>query len=363
MRIAIVVEALPPEGGGGERVAWIHARELGKRHEVAVLTLGASERYETATVDDIAVHRLPRRTRKLLAYATVDRPLLDRCIARFDPDVIHCHMPNVLAACLAKRGRLLVATLHDGVPETERRRLKPGPRYAEARFKLLRRLNLAKADAVTCVSRASLAATRALHPRHAAKLRLIENPIDERFFGPVAREDSGYVLNFGRQIALKSAALLEAARAMPRTRFVFVGAGEMVRDHGLPNVRFVGFSADVERYIDGAAVCAFPSRSENFPLAGLEAMARGKAVVAARRGFGEYIEHGRTGILLDSLEPEAIRAALEPLLADGARRAALGREARLAAERYRPAEIVPRYERLYDDALAARAPALSTAEG
>src|SRR5690606_5908549 len=163
MRIAIVVERLPPQGGGGEQVAWLHATELAQRHDVAVVTFG--ERYEEARADGVDVVRLPRRAHGLLAYATADRAPLNRCLDRFSPDIVHCHMPNVLAACLAKRDRLLVATLHDGVPETERRTLKRTTPIAELKFKALRRLNLARADAVTCVSRFSLELTRSLHPR------------------------------------------------------------------------------------------------------------------------------------------------------------------------------------------------------
>src|SRR5690606_1298392 len=218
---------------------------------------------------------------------------------------------------------------------------------AELKFKALRRLNLRRADAVTCVSRFSLELTRSLYPQHAAKLSLVPNPIAERFFAPPAELDQGYVLNFGRQIALKMASLLHVARDMPRTRFVFVGRGDMVKEHGLPNVEFVGFSSAVQRYIDEAAVCVFPSLSENMPLVGLEAMARGKPVLATRRGFAEYVRHLENGVLLDSTEPGALRAALEPLLADAPLRAALGREARRTAERFRPAPIVAQYERLY----------------
>jgi hypothetical protein len=38
VRLAIVVEAISPYCGGGERVAWIHALDMAKEHEVAVIT-------------------------------------------------------------------------------------------------------------------------------------------------------------------------------------------------------------------------------------------------------------------------------------------------------------------------------------
>jgi glycosyltransferase involved in cell wall biosynthesis len=158
-------------------------------------------------------------------------------------------------------------------------------------------------------------------------------------------------LNFGRQIALKMGVLIDVARLMPETRFVFVGTGDMVGDYGLPNIEFVGFSDAVETYIDGSSVCVFPSGSENFPLVGLEAMARGKTVIATKRGFSEYIDHGRNGYLLDSSEPEDIARSLSEVLSDGDLRRQLGDRARVTAEQYRPDAIVSQYEQLYEKLL------------
>ncbi|MGI9233998.1 MAG: glycosyltransferase, partial [Woeseiaceae bacterium] len=111
MKIAIVVEAIPPHCGGGEQVAWIHAVELAKNYEVAVVTLG--ETYSETTQDNVRVYCLPRQKRNLFAYLTTHRALLNRCIDRIAPTVIHCHMPNELAVCLKSQGRLMVSTIHD----------------------------------------------------------------------------------------------------------------------------------------------------------------------------------------------------------------------------------------------------------
>ena len=72
-KIAIVVEAVPPHCGGGEQVAWIHAVELAKNYEVAVVTLG--ETYSEATRDNVQVYSLPRQKRNLFAYLTTHRAL------------------------------------------------------------------------------------------------------------------------------------------------------------------------------------------------------------------------------------------------------------------------------------------------
>jgi glycosyltransferase involved in cell wall biosynthesis len=187
----------------------------------------------------------------------------------------------------------------------------------------------------------------ALYPSYAHKMSVIQNPVSENYFAPLESMDDGYILNFGRQIPLKMAAMLDAARDMPGTRFVFVGTGEMVREHGLTNVDFVGFSAEVIRYIDRAAACVFPSKSENFPLVGLEAMARGKPVIATKRGFSEYIIHMKNGYLLESADASAVTEAISNVIGNPKLAAALGREGRRTAEEFRPAKIISQYEELY----------------
>ncbi|MCG8371494.1 MAG: glycosyltransferase family 4 protein [Proteobacteria bacterium] len=347
-RIAIVVEAIPPHCGGAEQVAWIQATHMARRFDVSVVTLGESD--SVAEVDGVVVHTLPKRRRNLLAYLTGDRAKLNGRIADIAPDVIHCHMPNELALCLDAGNSLLVMTIHDGVPENEQLalRTKSLPRWL--RFKAIRRANIRKSARVTCVSQHNRQTMQGLYPGHAHKMSSIPNPIYDRFFSEPRASDRGYVLNFGRQIPLKVEPLLETARIMPDTRFVFVGTGPSVRDHGLTNVEFAGFSAAVEEHIDGASACVFPSMSENFPLVGLEAMARGKPVVATRRGFSEYIEDGENGLLLNSTDPAEIREAIGRVLGDGSLRARISRNARATAEDYRADRIVDRYIELYRSA-------------
>lgn len=344
-----MVEAIPPHCGGGEQVAWIHAVELAKRYDVAVVTLG--ETHSETTRDNVRVYCLPRRKRNLFAYLTTHRTLLNQCIDRIAPNVIHCHMPNELAACLSPKDRLMVSTIHDGVPENEQLKLRFTSKRDWLRFKVIRRINVKKSDLITCVSRHNRDTMRALYPKSATKFSFIPNPIYDRFFGPTTNGDEGYVLNFGRQIALKMAPLLEVAKNMPDTHFVFVGTGDMVKDYGLANVRFVGFSAAVEEYIDRAALCVFPSLSENFPLVGLEAMARGKAVIATQRGFSEYIDHLKNGYLLNSTEPHDIGEAIKTLMSNSELRSRIASNARATAEDYRPGRVIHQYVQLYEEAL------------
>jgi glycosyltransferase involved in cell wall biosynthesis len=348
VRIVIVIEAIPPYCGGAEHVAWIHATQMALDHEVSVVTFAKERRTEQR--EGVAVHFMPATRHKLASYLSTHRSLLNDCIDSFAPDIIHCHMPNVLSACISPRKRPFVSTIHDGVPENELQMSRLG----WLRFKVLRRLNIHNSNVVTCVSQHNRDIMRTIYSSCADKFVFIPNPVNERFLKPVADRDEGYVLNFGRQIALKMGVLIDVARLMPDTRFVFVGTGDMVGDYGLTNIEFVGFSDAVETYIDGSSVCVFPSGSENFPLVGLEAMARGKAVVATKRGFSEYIDHGRNGYLLDSSDPEDVARSLSEVLANEGLKRRLGESARITAEQYRPDAIVSQYERLYEKLLTQR---------
>lgn len=349
MRVVVVVESIPPYCGGGEQVAWIQAVEMAKTHDVTVLTFG--DREDGFTREGVAVHVLPAAHRRLLYYSTAGRSVLNSIVLALNPDVVHHHMPNVLSTCISKGDWLTVSTIHDGTPENELVKLGVATRAQFIKFKALRWLNVRKADVVTCVSRFSRDLMRGLYPGRRDKFVFIPNPIYERFFAPASPPDGDYVLNVGRQIDLKMGVLLDVARMMPAVDFWFVGTGPMVDTVDLPNVRFCGFSEHVETYIDGAAVCVFPSKSENFPLVGLEAMARGKAVIAAQRGFGEYLIHGENGYLLDATDGETVMRALREVLGNAELRHRLAVGGRLTAERYRPSAIVSMYMRLYEEAL------------
>lgn len=348
MKIVIVIEAIPPYCGGAEQVAWIHATQMAVDHEVAVVTFAEERRTELR--EGVTVHFIPATKHKLASYLTTHHSLLNDCIDSFAPDIVHCHMPNILSVCISPRNRPFVTTIHDGVPENELQMSK----LEWLKFKGLRRLNIRKSDVVTCVSQHNRDTMRMLYSSCADKFIFIPNPVNERFLKPVEDRDEGYVLNFGRQIALKMGVLIDVARLMPETRFVFVGTGDMVGDYGLPNIEFVGFSDAVETYIDGSTVCVFPSGSENFPLVGLEAMARGKAVIATERGFSEYIDHGRNGYLLDSSDPEDVAQSLSEVLTNGDLRRRLREGARITAEQYHPGAIVSQYEQLYERLLTQR---------
>jgi glycosyltransferase involved in cell wall biosynthesis len=112
-----------------------------------------------------------------------------------------------------------------------------------------------------------------------------------------------------------------------------------------------------ERY-RRAAVVVCPSRSEGFGVVCAEAMAHGKPVVAAAvGGLKELVSHGRTGLLVEPGNPQALRAAIDLLLADEALRRRLGRAARAeVAERFAWENVTAATVIAYRDAIGRAAP-------
>jgi glycosyltransferase involved in cell wall biosynthesis len=80
---------------------------------------------------------------------------------------------------------------------------------------------------------------------------------------------------------------------------------------------------------DEAAVVVCPSRREGFGVVCAEAMAHGRPVVAtAVGGLLDLVADGETGLLVPPRDPQALRTALERLLANDDLRAQLGAAAR-----------------------------------
>jgi len=125
-----------------------------------------------------------------------------------------------------------------------------------------------------------------------------------------------YILFAGRLTTEKGIwLLLEIARALPEIKFKIAGAGPeeksfklQVSSCKLKNVELLGFveKSELQQLITGARLVVVPSIwYELSPLAVLEAMAAGKAVMANNLGSMPYlIDDGKTGVLVSVVNME-----------------------------------------------------------
>ena len=122
---------------------------------------------------------------------------------------------------------------------------------------------------------------------------------------------------------------------------------------------------DYDEQFRRAAVVVVPLKAHSERSAGqqtyLNAMVLGKAVIVTDAlGVREYVEHGRTGLVVPPADPAALRTALDWALdpANQSEVRALGRRAREAAlERFGPERYAERLLQVLDLALERHTPA------
>jgi L-malate glycosyltransferase len=281
-------------------------------------------------------------------------------------DVLHVHyaVPHATAAILARsmlppeQHPRVVTTLHGTDTTLLGRDAGYGPAIRHA---------LSCSDAVTAVS--------AYLEHETQELLGITRPIDviHNFFAPhpprrardeVRRElgvrDEVLVLHCSNLRPVKRIDLLleTAARIRPRDSFkLVILAGEEfapfandVYRLGLEGrVIVVERVHDIEDYLQAADLGLITSEMESFCLSILEAMCFACPSVATKvGGIPEVIENDATGILVPFGDTAALAHAVESLIKEPARRAALGRAAQVRArDLFSAGVIVPRYEALY----------------
>jgi len=190
---------------------------------------------------------------------------------------------------------------------------------------------------------------------------------------PFAERQPGIVMvaRFSRQkdhaSLLRALALLRARGLGPPLllagggkRSALLQAERLCRQLGLQDqVRFLGSCSDVPGLLMAHQVCVLSTHYEGMPLALIEGMAAGCAVVAsAVTGVEEVIVHQRNGLLVPEADPGALADALQQLLARPDHAAALARQARAdAVAHYGLPQMRARYEALFARLLQPAAPA------
>jgi glycosyltransferase involved in cell wall biosynthesis len=133
------------------------------------------------------------------------------------------------------------------------------------------------------------------------------------------------------------------SQACPQCVLLVIGDGPergaceaLARELGLTRqILFLGQRADIPELLSALDVLVVPSQSEGLPLAAIEAMAAGRAVV----GFGvggmrEVVEDGRTGVIVPPGDRRAFVQSVVALLQDEERLARFRERASVSVERF-----------------------------
>jgi glycosyltransferase involved in cell wall biosynthesis len=165
-------------------------------------------------------------------------------------------------------------------------------------------------------------------------------------------------------------ALAQLSDRHPTLHLAISGRGDLAggllvraRESGVHRrVHLLGLRADVPAVLEAADIFVLPSLSEGLPLALLEAMFAGRAIVASDVGDVRVaLADGAAGIVVPPGDASAIADAIDRLLLDPDRARHLGAiAAQHARQEYDVSRMVDRYIDLYRSAIAGRSrPALT----
>jgi glycosyltransferase involved in cell wall biosynthesis len=206
------------------------------------------------------------------------------------------------------------------------------------------------------------------------RIRIVRNGIDLR---PFERAEASLRGEFGGTLIVGLVGRLAwekgvdvflqaAARALvefPEARFVVVGDGPdreklegLIGELGIGGgVNMLGRREDMAGVVASLDVMVSASRQEGLPMAILEGMASGRAMVATAVGeVPKLVVDGKTGLLVAAEDVEALAEGIAGLLRDPERRARLGAAAReMVREEYSAERMAAEYVRVYEEAVAA----------
>lgn len=367
MRVVVVGDypAYPNKISGGVESVILYLTQALQRYsdlKVDVVTLdrwGLGQR--TLEHENVTIHYLPSAhlPGRLSILANIRRMRTE--MIRLQPDLIHAHIAGAYAEAAAATGLPWVLTLH-------------GVRFLEASIRtgLLNRIYrgwFVKREEFRAIKHAKyiISISPFIQATFNGQLRGevydIENPIAESFFELSQRGQPGQLLFVGRLIPRKGVhtllhAFAELHRRMPGTRLRLAGGGisaddptsyyhalkQFVANNGLEEVvTFLGELdelAVLQEYSNCAAV-VLSSVLETAPMAVMQAMAAGKAVVSTDAGGARYlVEHGQSGFIIPPNDPSALAEALYQILGDETRLWAMGCRAREIAKQRFHADVV-----------------------
>ncbi|MGP7995713.1 MAG: glycogen synthase [Streptosporangiaceae bacterium] len=377
MKVALLTREYPPDvyGGAGVHVAYL-ARELASRVDLTVHCEGGERpgavAYQPAAELAGANQALRIMSVDLAMTAGAD-----------DADLVHSHtwyanLAGHLASLLY--GVPHVMTVHSLEPLRPWKAEQLGGGYALSSW--CERVAIESAAAVIAVSDGMRSDVLAAYPAvDAERIHVIRNGIDTTEYAPdpgtavlarygvdPARPAVIFVGRITRQKGVP--VLLRAAASLaPEAQLVLCAGQPDTADlaaevTGLVTSLQASRSGviwipemlprrEVIQLLSHATVFACPSLYEPLGIVNLEAMACGTAVVGSRvGGIPEVVADGETGLLVPPDDPAALAAALNALVLDPARAAAMGAAGRKrAAAEFGWDAIAAQTVQLYQDLL------------
>jgi len=387
LRVALFTDTFPPEVNGVANSVVITARALQKRgHAVCVCTASAESRVqlESRVGGAFPVFTVPSIPLPVYTGFRFTLPLgfaLPKMRA-FAPDMIHSHT----LFWVGREGRIAARRLGVPLVGTHHTFFNHYLKHLHADYGWSQRLSWSitvgyynRCDLVVSPTTALSDELRA----HGLKkpCEVVPNGIDTESFKPVSREIKAQlqrkhgtgpkpVIYMGRVSYEKSIdqvirALARAVERMPELSLVIVGDGpqrneleQLAKGLNVANkVFFKGFvfGRELVELLQASELYVTASKSENMPLAVIEAMACGLPILAVNSlGLAEMVEDGLSGHLLPPDDPSAIAAHIVSLMQDDELRERFSNAAIASAARYSEDSMARRLEDIYARVISLR---------
>ncbi len=367
MRILILSYEYPPlGGGGGVAVAALAHAWADAGHRVTIVSSGTAQLPAYEQQGRLAIHRLPVPLRTARATASLTSLLVYPGLAvrfatqrwspqQFDLVVSAFAIPSgVAGAVLARWWRLphLVAVMGGDIYD-------PSKALSPHRLPLLKQtvaLVLRTATKVVAPSQDVAQRAERVYGVRGVQVIPLGLPLPALVDGHKP-EQIPQILTIARLVPRKLIdRLILAVAALPRgtARLVVLGDGperqaltELITEQGLTEyVQLRGYVSEAEKLaaLRAADVFALVSEHEGFGLVYLEAAAQALPIVAGTVGGQvDFLEHGRTGWLVEPKDVTHLSHALAALCSQGKLRRYMGNNACAVARNYHVRHTAPLY--------------------
>lgn len=370
MRILVLVHEFPPVGGGGGRVAEDICGKLVKHgHEVKVLTThikGLSYEEERNGFHIIRFRSLRMQPYRASFLSMAIYVLAGLWVSRhltgsFQPDVIHAHFAvpaGALAWILSRMtGIPYVLTVHlgdvpGGVPEKTDEWFRWIYPFTPSIWR-----NAKEIVAVSEFTR------RLASQKYKEKIQVVPNGVDLKTLMPnrIFLNDPPRIVFAGRFMEQKNP--LQFVQTLNELRVlkwqaVMIGDGPLmeevkcaIAELGLEDrFQLTGWiePQDVLNWFDKSDILFMPSRSEGLPVVGVQALAKGLAIVASRvGGFVDLVDDDKNGYLIQETDISKFPTSLSGLLSDPNRLLSFRRASLEKARSFELEQIVREYESIF----------------
>jgi glycosyltransferase involved in cell wall biosynthesis len=374
MHVCFLCNEYPPfrHGGVGSFTRTLGRALVSRGHQVSVLGVYPVDRQTEEMDQGVRVIRVPATTIPRMGF------VLNGIRIRKNLHRIH----NISAINIIDGPELSLAYVSRSFPATKLIRMHGGHHFFAVTLGRKPRpwrswqevRSFAHADRICAVSRYVGETTCRLLGLDDRHIEILPNPVDTSSFAPrpAISEQDGLIVFVGTVCEKKGIRQLIQAMpmivdAVPNARLWVLGRDSVDAASGASYVeglreslprgmeQHVVFRGPIDNSLlpealARAQICIYPSHMEALPVAWLEGLAMGKAVVASATGPGrEVVEDGITGLLCDPHDPASIADRVVTLFREPGLRSRLGAAARERAIRHFSVDaLVLRNEAYYD---------------